>query len=84
MTPEQKLRDMRHAIDMIEGALMGFGDLVDLPQKWGEPRHRDGLGVTLPVTAGQVYRVCDALAECTRIINSPDYNNSVKGEHRNG
>lgn len=73
MTNEQKLRDMRNAIDQIESALMGFGDLVDLPKAWGEPRHRPELGVKLPVTAGQVYRVCDALAECTRIINSEEY-----------
>lgn len=73
MTHEQQARDMRSAIDAMELAMMGFGDLVDLPEKWGEPRHRDDLGVMLPVTAGQVYRVCDALAELTRIINSDDY-----------
>lgn len=73
MTDEQKLRDMRNAIDQIESALMGFGDLVDLPAKWGAPRHREEIGVKLPVTAGQVYRVCAALAECTRIINSDEY-----------
>lgn len=73
LTDQQKLRDMRNAIDQIESALMGFGDLVDLPGKWGVPRHRPELGVKLPTTCGQVYRVCDALAECTRIINSDEY-----------
>lgn len=73
MTLAEKARDMRNAIDAMELAMMGFGDLVDLPEKWGEPRHRDDLGVNFPCTAGQVYRVCDALAELTRIINSDDY-----------
>lgn len=73
MTLEQKAKDMRAAIDAMEIAMMGFGDIVDLPRKWGEPRHRDDIGVKLPVTAGQVYRVTDALAELTRIINSPEY-----------
>jgi hypothetical protein len=68
-----KAREMRHAIDMLEGALMGFGDLVDLPRKWGEPKHRDELGVSIPATAGAVYRVCEALEDCTRIINSDEY-----------
>lgn len=70
---KRKAREMRHAIDMIEGALMGFGVLVDLPRKWGEPRHRDELGVSIPTTAGAVYRLCDALEDCTRIINSDEY-----------
>lgn len=69
----RKAREMRHAIDMLEGALMGFGGLVELPRTWGEPRHRNELGVTLKVNCEQVYRVCDALSECTRIINSDEY-----------
>ena len=73
LTLKQKAKDMRNAIDAMELALMGFGDLVELPRKWGEPRHRDELGVKLPVNCGQVYRVCDALEELTRIINSPEY-----------
>ena len=73
MTLEEKARDMRSAIDAMELALMGFGDLVDLPEKWGEPKHRDDLSVKLLTTTGQVYRVCDALAELTRIINSEEY-----------
>lgn len=73
MTLEQQVKDMRAAIDAMEIAMMGFGDIVDLPGKWGEPRHRDGVGVLLTVTAGQVYQVTSALAELTRIINSPEY-----------
>lgn len=73
MTPKEQARDMRRAIDAMELAMMGFGNLVDLPRCWGEPRHRGDLGVRLDVTAGQVYRVTDALAELTRIINSDEY-----------
>lgn len=73
MTLEQKAKDMRAAIDAMELAMMGFGDLVELPLKWGEPKHRDDLGVTLKVNCGQVYVVTDALAELTRIINSEEY-----------
>lgn len=65
--------EMRRAIDAMEIAMMGLGDFADLPHKWGEPRHRPELGVSIKATAGQVYRVCDALSELTRIINSPDY-----------
>lgn len=73
MTDKERLRDMRNAIDAMELAMMGWPELVDLPEKWGEPRHRDELGVTIPGTVGQVYRICDALAELNRIINSDDY-----------
>ena len=30
---------MRNAIDMMELAMMGWPELVELPEKWGEPRH---------------------------------------------
>lgn len=69
----EKSLEMRNAIDMIEGALMGLGDLVDLPARWGEPRMGDHVRPLLDVNASQVYRVCDALSECTRIINSDKY-----------
>lgn len=69
----RKAREMRHAIDMIEGAMMRFGELTELPRTWGEPRHRRELGVTLKTNCGQVYDLCDALSECTRIINSDEY-----------
>ena len=73
MTDKERLRDMRNAIDFLENAMMGWPELVDLPERWGEPRHRDDLRVSVPGTAGQVYRICDALAELTRIINSREY-----------
>lgn len=73
MTDKERLRDMRDAIDMMELAMMGWPELIDLPEKWGEPRHHDELGVKVPGNCGQVYRICDALAELTRIINSDEY-----------
>lgn len=75
MTPQEKARDMRSAIDAMELAMMGWPELVDLPERWGEPRHRPDLKVSVPGTTEQVYRICDALSELTRIINSPEYNN---------
>jgi hypothetical protein len=69
----QKARDMRNSIDAMEIALMGWPELINLPKTWGEPRHRPGLGVKVPGTTAQVYRICDALAELTRIINSDEY-----------
>ena len=62
---------MRNAIDMIEGALMGYGELVDLPHIFDGAD--DEMVIRPRVTVGQMRRVCRALAECTRIINSPDY-----------
>lgn len=66
-------RGMREAIDRMELAMMGTQEIVGLPEAWGEPRHRDEIGVTVKLTAGQVYRLCDACAELTRIINSEEY-----------
>jgi hypothetical protein len=70
----RKARDMRHAIDMIEGALMRWPELMELPQKWGGPRHRRELGLRDIVgNCGQLYDVYDAMMECNRIINSDEY-----------
>jgi hypothetical protein len=66
-----KAKEMRNAIDMIEGALMGFGDLVDLPDLF--EGQRDDLQLHIRVTVGQMRRVCKALEECTRIINDETY-----------
>jgi hypothetical protein len=73
MNDRKRLEHMRHAIDMMEGALMRWPELVDLPEKWGEPRHRGDIRVLVAGNTAHVYDVCDALAELTRIINSPDY-----------
>lgn len=67
----RKAQEMRHAIDMLEGALMGYGDLVDLPEHFdGSP---PALKIKPTVTVEQMRRVCEALSECTRIINSDEY-----------
>ena len=69
--PKRKAREMRHAIDMIEGAMMGLGDFVELPRVFdGSP---DELVLAPKMTVAQMRRVCTALEECTRIINSDDY-----------
>ena len=72
MTWKDMAREMRHAIDQMELAMMGT-ELVDLPRKWGEPRHREDLSVSPKMTAGQVYRICDAVSELTRIIHDPEF-----------
>lgn len=67
----RKASEMRNAIDMIEGALMGLGDFVDLPDLFeGTAEH---VNLAPPMTVGEVRRVCTALAECTRIINSDEF-----------
>ena len=62
-----KPADMRSAIDLIEGALMDFGDLVDLPDLFEGAD--DGLMIQFRVPLRKVRRVCSALALCTKIIN---------------
>jgi hypothetical protein len=80
VTDKERLRDMRNAIDAMEIAMMGWPELLDLPDLWGEPRHRPDLGVKVAATTEQIYRVCDALDELTRIINSPEYTlSAIKG-----
>lgn len=66
-------REMRTAIDMIEGALQRWPSLIDLPAMWGNPRHRRELGLRdITGNCGQLYDVYDALADCTRLINDPE------------
>lgn len=64
---------MRNAIDRIEIVLQGWPELVNLPDQWGEPRHRGDIRVSVPGTCSQVYDVCDALDELNRIINSEEF-----------
>ena len=73
MTLKEKARDMRNAINDMELALMGAPELIDLPERWGEPRFMDHIYTTINIKASQVYRIGDALSELTRIINSPEY-----------
>lgn len=69
--PDKKAREMRNAIDMIEGALMGAGELIDLPDVFDGCR--DDLELTPKMTLGQIRRITRALTECTRIMNSAEY-----------
>lgn len=73
MTLLEKAKVMRAAIDKMELALMGMQNLVDLPDKWKEPRHPAELGVTIRTNCGEVYCVTDALTELNRIVHSPDF-----------
>ena len=73
MTLLEKAKAMRAAIDQMELAMMGFGNMADLVQSWGEPRHRAELGVTIKTNCGEVYRVNEALEELNRIVHSPDF-----------
>lgn len=75
----QKALDMRQALDLLEGSLMRFGDLVDYPTKWGSEPLRRSVSITIRVNAGQIYDVCAALAEATRIVNSEEYNPETFG-----
>lgn len=63
--------EMRNAIDMIEGAMMGAGELIDIPSKFEDAR--DDLLVMPKITLGQLRRITRSLSECTRIINSNEY-----------
>jgi hypothetical protein len=70
-----KAMEMRHAIDQIELAVMGLGDFIELPRIFdGVP---DDLSVMPKLKLGEVRRVCRALTECTRIINSPEFDKFV-------
>lgn len=69
--PNRKAREMRNAIDMIEGAMMGAGELIDIPGRFEGAR--DDLLVMPKITLGQLRRITSALSECTRIINSSEY-----------
>jgi hypothetical protein len=63
--------EMRHAIDILEGALMGCGRFVDLPKIFDGSE--DDIEIAPKLRLGDIRRVCNALKECTRIINSDDY-----------
>lgn len=71
----QRASEMRTAIDMIEGSLMGFGDLVDLPKLFDG--HDGEVRLKITVTVAEMRRVCTALSECTRIINSEDFSPDI-------
>lgn len=67
---DARMREMRNAIDHIEGALMGW-EVLDLMEIFED--QRDNLILQPKMTVGELRRVCNALKECTRIINSKEY-----------
>lgn len=69
----EKAQRMLAAIEDMESALCGATSLIDLPDTWGEPRHRDSLGVNPKMTAGEIYRICDAFRELNAIVNDPAF-----------
>lgn len=71
---------MRNALDLIEGALIGLGDFVDLPRLFDGARNDCPVAPKLKL--GDIRRVCKALKECTRIVNSEEYN--LENIHRGG
>ena len=71
MARDKKPLEMRNAIDQIENSLMGFGDLIEVEELFDGAR--GDLPVKVTVTVAQLQRVRNALAECTRIINSPEF-----------
>lgn len=75
MSDRQKAEQMRHAIDQIELALMGLGDFVDLPHIFDGGV--DDIILSSKLKLGDVRRVCNALRECTRIINSSEFDKFV-------
>lgn len=73
MTLEQKAADMRNALDSIELALMGFEDnLLEIAELFETTS--DDVIVWPKIKVGNLRQLATALAECNRIINSPEYN----------
>lgn len=75
MRDQTRVRQMRNAIDQIESALMGLGDFVEMPRIFDGAA--DILIVAPKLKLGEVRRVCAALEECTRIINSTEFDKFV-------
>lgn len=72
-TYKARAQQMRDAIDQMELAMMGWPQLLRLPERWGEPKLRDDIWVRVSAQAGTIYRVCEAVKEMNRIINSEEY-----------
>lgn len=75
LTAAEKYQELRNAIDSIEIALMGAGDFVELPRIF--EGSRDDMEIAPRMTVGQMRQVCAALAKCTHIINSEEYDARV-------
>lgn len=73
LTIEDQAGDMLAAIDAIEGALMRVPDLLERLDMFKDAD--DDVVVKLPSVLGKELRdIRKALAECTRIVNSEQYN----------
>lgn len=58
-----------HVINSLELAIIDLG-IPDIVAGWGEPRHREGIGVKLPTNTETVYRIYDAWKQANEIMNS--------------
>jgi len=65
------IREMRNAIDGIDLALHGIDHLDELRTLWQDGR--DDLTIKVEMDLGTFRQICDALDECNRVINSPEY-----------
>ena len=74
MTPKQKIKEMRSAIDAMEIAMMGWPELLDIPENCAlDETDSDDIELEVKITWGHLRRVLGALEECTRIINSDEF-----------
>ena len=71
MSLTQKIREMRNAIDGIDLALHGIDHLDEIRTLWQDGR--DDLKIKIEMDLGTFRQICDALDECNRIINSPEF-----------
>lgn len=71
MTLREKALEMRSTIDGIELALHGIDRWEELNTLWEGARA--DLTVKVEVEVGVFRQIYNALAECNRIINSPEY-----------
>lgn len=72
MTLEEKAREMRNALDGIEMALMGFeDDLLEIGELFAAT---GGHVIVRPkIKVENLRQLTTALAECNRIVNSPEF-----------
>ena len=68
MTNAEKARAMRAAIDAMETAMMGWPELIDLPEKWGEPRHHDGMAQE--AAARRSHEASRGSPPCSSVLNN--------------
>lgn len=74
MDNREKAKEMRFAIDMMEGSMMRWAGLLEMEEKCDlDESTLDELTLIVPVKWGQLRHVLEALSELTRIINSEEY-----------